>query len=245
MVTVLIIWSVTDLVVGSPKCNRFARPILRRGVGPILVTSTQIYLNAIWRPNILETICSHFLSPSLVQSLLRAPTGLDGKDDLYFRHADCVIIGDCMANLYGRHTISGKLSFTFALLYLHFCKYHVPQHCKLWDPVWDILQLMTRSSWSHSPRNFGHFSEKFLGHSVLDRLFADSPFTPTISQRITAEDDFQQKKLRSMANSEVVNPMHRIVFQLHFWGQGQQSSTKEAISVVMNRANGRGKKYQK
>ena len=96
MVTVLIIWSVTDLVVGSPKCNRFARPILRRGVGPILVTSTQIYLNAIWRPNILETICSHFLSPSLVQSLLRAPTGLDGKDDLYFRYADCVTIVDYM-----------------------------------------------------------------------------------------------------------------------------------------------------
>lgn len=106
------------------------------------------------------------------------------------------------ANLYGRHTISGKV-FTFAILYLHFCKYHVPQNCKLWDTVWDILQLMTRSSWSHSPRNFGHLSEKFLGHSVLDRLFADSPFRPTISQRITAEDDFQQKKLRAMANSEV------------------------------------------
>ena len=96
MVTVLIIWSVTDLVLGSPMGNRFVRPILRGGLGPILVTSPQIYLNAIWRPNILETICSHFLSPSLVQSLLRAPTGLDGKDDLYFRYADCVIIGDCM-----------------------------------------------------------------------------------------------------------------------------------------------------
>lgn len=95
-ITVLIFWSVTDLVLGSPKCNGFVRPILRGGLGPILVISTQIYLNAIWRPNILETICSHFLSPSLVQSLLRAPTGLDGKDDLYFRYADCVIIGDCM-----------------------------------------------------------------------------------------------------------------------------------------------------
>ena len=118
MVTVLIIWSVTDLVLGSPKGNGFVRPILREGLGPILVTSPQIYLNAIWRPNILETICSHFLSPSLVQSLLRAPTGLDGKDDLYFRYAECVIIGDCMEY---QQTYTAVIQYLENFLHLRSC----------------------------------------------------------------------------------------------------------------------------
>ena len=48
-------------------------------------------------------------------------------------------------SLYGRHTISGKL-FTFAIFYLRFCNYHVPQNCKLWAPVWEIFQQMTRAS---------------------------------------------------------------------------------------------------